>query len=617
MGNAGNLARLGMGWFGGRRTASRSGLARRRRYEMRPMPESLEGRTLLSVGLDPTWGWGGGAAPFLPPDTATTSYRSSVDSIAMQNGQVVGLSTLTTTVTGSGGSSTSTSNLVVTRLTTSGAVDGTFGTGGTAVIPLTGGGVAYTTDSSNTGDIAVQSNGNIDVLATVTPTGGNVSNEMMVVQLTANGAIDPSFGTSGFQFISFGTSTTPQSVSGTALAIGPNGKIDALGGTTDSNGDQVFAVVQLTSNGMLDTSFNGTGKATVNFQLAGTTPGNEMDSPSGIVVQSNGSVVVVGSASMPPSTTGPTLTQAAVARLTAAGALDPSFNGTGKLTYTYNLGGNSDDSASYVALDGSFIAIGGTTSQQSTSTTTPTAPLPAYTTVTMLNSNGTFDTGFNGSGKFLLTYSQNGVAFDTAGSASIVPMKDGSLLVGGYFSQQTSNSGPSGALLAHVTSSGALDPLYGTNGVALIEPVGLSGRLLLQSDGKVIFQNYNDIIRTTAPPPNVVASGLVMVGKGKRARVMGVTIQFNTAVNMMLASNPNAYSVLPLKGRRPIKVRKKGGVVSDPTTNTLTLRFVGRVQAGKGLRVIVNPGGIIGADGAVLFNGQPVPILVTAPLTTS
>ncbi len=616
MGDTRNTARLGMGWFGGRRKAPRSGSARRR-HEMRPMPDSLEGRTLLSVGLDPTWGWGGGAAPLLPPDTATTSYRASLDSIAMQKGQVVALGTLTTDVSGSGGTSTSTTNLIVTRLTTSGTVDGTFGTGGTTMIPLTGGGVTYTTQSYSTGDIAVQPNGNIDVLATVTPTGGNVSQEMMVVQLTSTGAIDPSFGTSGFQFISFGTSTTPQAVGATALAIGPNGKIDTLGGTTMPTGDQVFAVAQLTSNGMLDTSFDGTGMTTVNFQLAGTTPGNEMDSPSGIVVQPNGSVVVVGSASMPPSTTGPTLTQAAVARLTAAGTLDPSFNGTGKLTYTYNLGGSSDDFASSVALDGSLIAIGGTTSQQSTSTTGSSAPLPAYTTVTMLTTNGTFDTGFNGSGKFILTYIENGVPFDTSGSASIVPMKDGSLLVGSYFNQQSSNSGPNGALLAHVTSSGALDPLYGNNGVALIEPVGLQGRVLLQADGKVIFSEGSDILRTTAPPPNVVASNLMMVGKGKKARVMGVTIQFNTAVNMMLADNPNAYMVLPMKGNRAIRIRKKGGVVYDPTTNTLTLRFLGRVQAGKGLRVIIKPSGIVGADGAVLFNGQPMPIIITPTLKTA
>ncbi len=622
MGDARNTARLGTGWFGGPRRAQRPGGARRRRHEMRPAPESLEGRTLLSVGLDPTWGWGGGIAPILPPDTATTTYYGSIDSIAMQKSQVVALGTLTSDVSGSGGGSpTLTTNMVVTRLTTSGTVDGTFGTGGSTTIPLTGGGVSY--DNVSAQDIAVDPTGNIDVLASVTPTSGSISREFMVVQLTSNGTINPSFGTSGFEYISFGPSATPQDASATALAIGPNGKIDVLCSTTTSAGDQVFAVAQLNPNGSLDTSFNGTGMTTVNFQLAGTTPGNEQDSPSGIAVQPNGSILVVGSASLPPPTTGPTLTQAAVARLTATGALDTSFNGTGKLTYSYNLGGNSDDAASSVILDGSLIAIGGSTIQQPTSTTSPSAPLPAYATVTVLNSNGTFDTGFNGSGKFMLTFSQGGVPFNTVSQfmstpvVSLVAVQDGSLVVGTNFRQQTSYSGPNGALFAHVTSSGSLDPMLGPNGVAMISPASVDGRLLLQADGKVIVSSNGDIVRTTAPPPVVVSSTITTIGKGKRVKATGLTITFETGLNTILANNSNAYVVLPMKGKRPITLRKKGGAFYDPTTGTLTLRFAGKVKATPGFRLTVMPGGIIGADSIVFLNGQPMPIIVTRLMTTS
>ena len=52
-----------------------------------------------------------------------------------------------------------------------------------------------------------------------------------------------------------------------------------------------------------------------------------------------------------------------MARLNANGTLDTSFNGTGKLTFSYNLGGSSADTANAVTLEGTQIVIAGTTSR--------------------------------------------------------------------------------------------------------------------------------------------------------------------------------------------------------------------------------------------------------------
>ena len=56
-------------------------------------------------------------------------------------------------------------------------------------------------------------------------------------------------------------------------------------------------------------------------------------------------------------------TDIAVARLNANGTLDTSFNSTGLLTFSYNLGGASADSGNAVALAGTQIVIAGTSSQ--------------------------------------------------------------------------------------------------------------------------------------------------------------------------------------------------------------------------------------------------------------
>ena len=94
------------GQIGGAEPARRSAAVRRRSHALRPMTEDLEGRTLLSLGLDPTWGFGGEAALMVPLNTATTTYSESISSIAMQNnqvgGQVVAVGTLTTNTTPSG-----------------------------------------------------------------------------------------------------------------------------------------------------------------------------------------------------------------------------------------------------------------------------------------------------------------------------------------------------------------------------------------------------------------------------------------------------------------------------------------------------------------------------------
>ena len=66
-----------------------SAMLRRGRRRLRPMAEDLEGRTLLSVGLDPTYGFGGVAQLNVPANTATTGYDQSISSIALQSGKVV------------------------------------------------------------------------------------------------------------------------------------------------------------------------------------------------------------------------------------------------------------------------------------------------------------------------------------------------------------------------------------------------------------------------------------------------------------------------------------------------------------------------------------------------
>ena len=78
-------------------------------------------------------------------------------------------------------------------------------------------------------------------------------------------ALDPSFGTGGFNTTDFGNDDRPN-----AIAIQPDGKIVIAGSTGGATSD--FAIARYNANGTLDTSFGGgTGKATIFFGAASTT----------------------------------------------------------------------------------------------------------------------------------------------------------------------------------------------------------------------------------------------------------------------------------------------------------------------------------------------------------
>jgi uncharacterized delta-60 repeat protein len=607
MGNDGSRRIVGL--LQERRAPRPTARLRRSRRVLMPMAEDLEGRTLLSVGLDPTYGFGGVAEVNQPATTATTSYSQTTGAIALQDGQLVQVGTLTATT-----SVSSTAELQVWRFTTTGSLDTTFGSSGIQTIPSTSGGVTYKVDTDFAPQIAVQSDGSIDVAAVVTPS-APATEELMVAQLTPSGSLDTSFGTAGIELVSFGTNLSLTSVSNStlAMALGPAGQIvvaTTLYSTTTTS--DVFGVARLNTNGTLDTTFNGTGMATVSFNGSSSTATD--DTVYGVVVQPNSSIVLVGQADLPVSSSSSltgTPSDIAVARLDANGTLDTTFNGTGLLTFSYNLGGNSSDAASAVTLDGTQIVIAGTTTELFTQPTVSANPADVEDlTVTRLNTNGTFDTTFDGTGKFMLSLSQGGITFNTT-STAITTLSDGSLLVGGSaFEQNTSYEANYNGLLVQLTPAGALDTTYGTGGAALL-PESISSQVLVQSDGKVLFNTYDGVARTTAPVPAVASTSIVSTGTGKTVSATAVTITFNTAINPTLAENVKVYVLRGGKRKKAMKIKK---VSLDATGLDLTFSFA-KTAVGKGFQVVITPGGIVGADGEVLNGGAPITIVIP-PATT-
>jgi uncharacterized delta-60 repeat protein len=187
-------------------------------------------------------------------------------------------------------------NIQVARLNPNGALDMTFGAGGTAAVDFGGDDFGLA--------MARQANGRI-LVAGRSSAGGAV-----VTRLRANGVLDPDFGGSG-------KVTLPGGGSANAVLVAPDRKIVVAG---NAAGSQVMTVTRLNPNGSLDTTFDGDGTATIDF-------GSMADLANDAVLQPDGKIVVAG------------YTQAdedvAVVRLDPDGSLDATFGTDGKATVDF------------------------------------------------------------------------------------------------------------------------------------------------------------------------------------------------------------------------------------------------------------------------------------------
>lgn len=168
--------------------------------------------------------------------------------------------------------------MVLTRIKANGTLDTAFGTSGV---------VSPTMDPA--GDeraysIVRQSDGKLVVAGKVMYSGSSFY-KSLVARFNADGSLDPSFSGDGYQLIDLGYRY--QTVN--SLALQPDDRIVLVGsGECDATGDD-WQIIRLDANGELDLSFNGDGFDVVDF-------GNLDDQANDVVVQSDGKIVVVGSA---------------------------------------------------------------------------------------------------------------------------------------------------------------------------------------------------------------------------------------------------------------------------------------------------------------------------------
>jgi uncharacterized delta-60 repeat protein len=296
----------------------------------------------------------------------------------------------------------------IARYNTNGTLDSTFGGTGEILEPLGAGNAVATA-------VAVQADGKV-VAAGYVNTG--IQDKFAIARFTSTGILDTSFGGGGAA-----TTVGANDARANGMAIQGDGKI-VLAGSASDGSHQGFALVRYNTNATLDTAFGGTGEV--------VTPLGGVDSQANAVaLQADGRIVVAGSAGG----------LMAIARFNSDGTLDTTFNaGAGYRTIG---GGFTSATALAIQADGKIVAGGDASGSFG---------------FVRLNSDGTFDTTFNGGGTQVVTFG------GAATLASLAVQADGKIVAAG----RTAGTSHEVIAFARLAADGSADNTFGSAGKATV-----------------------------------------------------------------------------------------------------------------------------------------------------
>lgn len=357
----------------------------------------------------------------------------------------------------------------LTRYNADGTIDTSFGTNGTVITDLSG-------QADHIQSMIVQPDGKILV-------GGYFGDgpifNFELARYNSDGTLDSTFGSGGKVLLQRANDYNEI----TSLALQSDGKILAAGTVDGGSGSYgEFAVARFNTNGTLDTTFGTNGLATADLTT-------ESDGANGVVVQSNGDIVLAGT-----TKGGNYDSEVALVRFTSTGALDSTFGNSGVVLT--DLSGWYDGATDVVLQSDGKLVVTGYTS--------PAGIYPPVYNMALLryNTNGSLDNTFGTGGIVLTDLGAN----DSADSAALEP--DGDILVSG-----STNSGSgfsnSHAVLARYLPDGTLETTLesSTAGVAgvkvVIDPA--SGTAYVADEGLATFTGELDAFNAFAPPLSATA----------------------------------------------------------------------------------------------------------------
>ncbi len=306
-------------------------------------------------------------------------------------------------------------------------------------------------------DSAIQPDGKIVVVGTRESTIAG-SFDFFVARFNVDGTLDTTFDGDGFITLDAGG----QFDSANAVAIQTDGKIVVAGGIGESS--STASVFRLLANGTLDSSFDTDGVQTISSSGEALSMAIQTDGKIVLATTFNGGAFPAGAMTV-------------LVRLNSNGSLDSTFDGDGRLIVSPNLW---IPHGLALQTDGKIVAAG----------TSSTNEFSQNTALIRMNSDGTYDTSFDGNGVVNTV-----IPGEDSEARSLFIQTDGKILVGGG----SESGGQDSPLLVRYNSDGSLDTSFDSDGIrsvdiANIPEDGFFHEVVQQSDSKIvtIYSNKTD-----------------------------------------------------------------------------------------------------------------------------
>jgi uncharacterized delta-60 repeat protein len=318
-----------------------------------------------------------------------------------------------------------------------GKLDNSFGTGGKVVTPELG------MDLMSGASVMVQPDNKIIVA-------GSLSiwsfYEFAVVRYNKNGTLDSSFSDDGKTTTRFGSAN---SYARTAV-LQTDGKI-VVGGVVDSGGTYYAGIARYNTNGSLDSTFSGDGKAII-------INGNNTVWLNDISIQADGKIVFVGNRG----------NELFIIRINTNGSYDMSFNSKGWNGLGIGIGSNNFTSIA-LQSDGKIVATGNANGNGL-----------IEIAIVRLNTNGTLDNTFGSNGKASIK-----VAASDNYAKGIAIQPDGKIVIAGYVSKGSEMQ----CGLIRLNTDGTMDNSFSGDGQlyhSILAGDDFLNDLIIQPDGKIL-----------------------------------------------------------------------------------------------------------------------------------
>ena len=361
--------------------------------------------------------------------------------------------------------------------------------------------------------LAVQPDGKIVAVGGTTNNGLNIS-DVAVARYNPDGSLDPTFGVGGKVITDFNTGYELAN----SVIIQPDGKIVVAGITRliANSPDSYLFLVRYQVNGSLDITFGNGGRTITD--VPGTPANTAMSDEEGFDIQQqpDGKLVVVGQASNGGPSTWVT------ARYSPDGILDTATFGAG-LGYVTGPLGSAARSA--IQPDGKIVVTG-------------YSPL-GFETV-RYNTDGTIDATFGNAGIALTQFS----AGSTDIAQAVTLLNNGKILVVGTTTLQNNTD----FALARYNADGTPDTSFGTNGKRITNFISSSDDsphdVIILPDGRVYLAGRTGI--KDAQNPVAYLNAPQTIKNGDTTYIFQVTFSDNSGIKLSTLGNNNIFVTGPL-----------------------------------------------------------------------